>query len=315
MQLSDLEQQRKALHNERYRLGAEGHSTIHLDGRLKDLDNRIEAARLHNERKEMKHGLPTDKEVRSKQRAMDSEVLESHSTWRQRTSYTQAQTQVLLERSEAARLTPEMKAEQRAATILDETERKRALETIRGGTQPVEGQRELTPAQIAAKARSDVLAERAELAPTPTRGATIPPDQVHPRKSFAQWTQQYEQQRNVDNSLSYSRDGQERFVDRGVSITIKSNDNRSVKDAVSLAHEKFGNAIVVTTQDKQKREAIFKAMAEQNIKLANKDATMQKRFATISKQVEREKIDAQLARPHRLEESQEQKRSQAMTVR
>lgn len=250
-----------------------------------------ELNRLNEQKQQTQSALPTEKEVRSKQRAMDDEVLQSLPEWRQRTSHNSARFQVLGDRHEANKQTPEYLAMQKAALIADPVKRAEALRAI------------------AAKAKAEVLGERAEL--TAGKGGV---GSDEPKRSLAQWTQEYDVKRNSDKSVSYNRDNQERFVDHGKGVSIKSNDDRSIKDAVSLAREKWGERITVNTQDTEKREAIMRAMAQQGVKLANKDEAMQHRYAEITKQVESERLRAELSRPQRVEQSATQAQSQHISA-
>ncbi len=233
-------------------------------------------------------------------------------------SWSQAQAQVLFEAHVAERNCPQMQAEKKAAVIPDETERKRALEAIRGGTPAVEGRRELTSAEIAAKARADVQQERAkeaELASMRTDGDALrgQPDlgsdfwaRNQPTCSHAQWAQPYEVKDNSDQSISYCRDGEQRFVDRGNRIILVSSDERSIKDAVSLARERWGSTIRVNVANEQKCDAVFREMAKQDMHLGGQDRAQHNRFAEISKAVERERLQSQFARPQRVEQREAQ---------
>jgi hypothetical protein len=271
MTIQQLEDQKKAVEAERFRLGGDGHSTLHLDNRVHDIENQIEALRSKPQANQQ-HG-PTDKQISAKQRELNAQTEKSLGGITFHHSRREAESALLLERSGHAGFDQERRPVEKAGQSQSRADEIREIAALASGKQGVSSE---------------------------------------PKRSLAQWAQGYESKANADRSVSYQREGSERFVDRGNSIGIKSADERSIRDAVALGKEKWGNSILVTTQDQQKRESVMRAMAEQNVRLGNNDPVMQRRFAEITKQVEREKLDTQLARPQRVEESQEHARSQVM---
>lgn len=112
--------------------------------------------------------------------------------------------------------------------------------------------------------------------------------------SNTQWTQKYEVAVNDDKSVSYVRDGEERIRDMGDSIGIAANDKDSIRDAVRLGRERWGDRMHVEIKDEAKRDAVLAEMARQGVR---PQAELAERYAEIKSKVEAQREAAKLSAP------------------
>jgi len=126
---------------------------------------------------------------------------------------------------------------------------------------------------------------------------------AEPKPIIANWTAKYETIVNEDKSVSYVRDGEERIRDNGDGVQIVGNDKDSIRDAVRIGLEKWGNELQINTKDETKRDAILTEMAKQG---ARPQAELAERYAEIKAQVEKQRAEAELAAPQKVPEKQQE---------
>lgn len=117
---------------------------------------------------------------------------------------------------------------------------------------------------------------------------------VEPKPVVANWTEKYETVRNADQSISYVRDGEEKIRDNGDGISVIGSDKDTLRDSIRLAREKWGNEMSVNVKDETKRDALLAEMARQGVR--PQEALMD-RYAEIKAEVEKQRAEAELAKP------------------
>ena len=154
---------------------------------------------------------------------------------------------------------------------------------------------------VEARAEPTRRTERTEI-------ANVRDDRSEAKPSREDWAKKYEVVPNGDKSISYVRDGKEAIRDTGNRIHVVADDRESVRDAVRLARERFGDRVAVFTEDPEKRAAVLKEFARQGVKVSNIDQNpeLKREFAEATKAVEQERSKTvELSAPEQ-EKDQEQ---------